>query len=183
VRDNRAACRSACSDSVALGGGMVIAATAAILDTSVSDNTASCSGFCAAGGGGIGLIGTPTPVIQLTDSRVTGDTASCLGACIAAGGGIGAFGTAEMVLATSRVMENVASCSGTGCLADGGGVVADGQLISVKSEIEKNTVRGSTTRGGGGILLYVGTATLSSTKVKRNHPDNCAPAGSISGCV
>jgi len=175
VKDNTASCSGSCTD--AFGGGIFSGGTLTTTGSHVSDNTASCSGSCLALGGGMVVAGTAA----ILGTWVSDNTASCSGSCLAAGGGIEVGGT--VVLATSRVTENAASCSGTGCRAAGGGVLADGQLISLKSEIEKNTVRGSTALGGGGIFLWDYTATLSTTKVKRNHPDNCAPAGSISGCV
>ena len=35
---------------------------------------------------------------------------------------------------------------------------------------------------GGGIYVSTGTVTLQSTTITGNVPDNCAPAGSVSGC-
>ncbi len=40
------------------------------------------------------------------------------------------------------------------------------------------------TSGGGGIYNYDdGTVTLTTTSVVSNHPDNCEPVNTISGCA
>ncbi|MFB6780276.1 hypothetical protein ACFCX0_23235 [Streptomyces sp. NPDC056352] len=36
---------------------------------------------------------------------------------------------------------------------------------------------------GGGLFKQSGTVTLNGTVVRRNHPNNCSPSGSVLGCI
>ena len=47
------------------------------------------------------------------------------------------------------------------------------------SRISANTA----TIGGGGIYNDIGTVTLTTTSVTGNHPDNCEPLNTITGCT
>ena len=62
----------------------------------------------------------------------------------------------------------------------GGGIYSDYQAAVTDSLIVGNTA----TSGGGGIYSDDdGTVTLTNSSVMGNHPDNCEPLNSISGCT
>jgi len=52
------------------------------------------------------------------------------------------------------------------------------------STVTSNTARvGESGSYGGGIYDFSGTVSLNDSNVRRNAPDNCAPAGSVGGCI
>jgi predicted outer membrane repeat protein len=64
---------------------------------------------------------------------------------------------------------------------EGGGIYNDDETVTVDgSRITGNAAAD----GGGGIYNYsAGTVTLTGTGVYANHPDNCEPLGTITGCM
>jgi predicted outer membrane repeat protein len=61
---------------------------------------------------------------------------------------------------------------------DGGGLYNDGTVTIASTQITQNTA-GNT---GGGIYDDGSTTLSSSSSVYANHPNNCAPLGSVTGC-
>ena len=126
--------------------------------------------------------------MTLTHSQVNGNTAAGSG-LVASGGGIisaqGPPGSAPttLTLINSRVNFNRAG-------GDGGGIAngvplpnAPMPLIGGALKLVNSQVIGNTAGiGGGGIFNNLGTVTLVHALVTGNHPDNCEPPGSITGC-
>ena len=160
-------------------GGIANGGVAVLNNTQVNNNTASHTS-----GGGIVNHGTMT----LTHSQVNGNTAAGSG-LVASGGGIisaqGPPGSAPttLTLINSRVNFNRAG-------GDGGGIAngvplpnAPMPLIGGALKLVNSQVIGNTAGiGGGGIFNNLGTVTLVHALIIGNHPDNCEPPGSITGC-
>lgn len=189
VLKNRASCSGTCA---ALAGGIFNEGPLTLMGSTVADNRASCVGcdFPGALGGGILTQAGAT----LENSVVTRNNASCtsllgadFGICEASGGGVAlidvGFPDAIVTLTDSLVSYNSASCDGSQCGAQAGGMYNDGQL----------TVEGSSVRGnaascrhslaclaqGGGILslsdpfceeecVDENTLEISESRVERN---------------
>ncbi|MFJ8165856.1 hypothetical protein ACIRBY_33745 [Streptomyces sp. NPDC096136] len=178
--------------------------TLTVTDSTIAGNTASAPHGLAVGGG----VGTNFPV-SLIRTRVIDNTATAPGGT-ARGGGIHIGRTGEITLRDSTVRNNTAHAPGG--TAQGGGMsnATGGTARTERSHIGKNTAdapdggtsqgggvysavgsttltRGSVTDNraaeGGGIFKESGTVTLNDTPVRGNHPDNCAPAGSVPGCA
>ncbi len=80
------------------------------------------------------------------------------------------------------VSNNTVACSGTGCVARGGGFSnAWGATTLTRSGISGNRVTGATAEGGG--IFNAGSVTLDGGAVTGNTPNNCRPMGSIGGCT
>jgi hypothetical protein len=153
------------------GGGINVVGDSITLDHSaVIGNT-----------GGGGLVGWG---MTLQDSLVIGNTS--MGANPALlfpgdGGGINSAGFGSpLELDHSAVIGNAAA-------GNGGGISLDGNTATLNnSVVAANTAGGN----GGGIflgLLFPGgpspSATLNSTTVNGNKPNNCYPLGSVGGCT
>jgi predicted outer membrane repeat protein len=110
-------------------------------------------------GGAIGNDG----MLTVSDSTFWGNTSA------KDGGAISNDGTAT--LANDVITGNEAS-------AYGGGLDNDGTATLTNVVIAKNKAHAD----GGGIRNR-GSVTLTRTQVKSNTPDNCAPAGTITGCA
>ncbi|MEU1625046.1 right-handed parallel beta-helix repeat-containing protein [Streptomyces sp. NPDC020096] len=152
---------STVKDNTAQEGGGIFnseGATLTLDHSTVKDNTATTHG------GGIDNPGTMT----LTGSTVKDNTAQ-------QGGGIYNFGgTARLELSTVR--RNRATNQGGGIFND-----HSGRVTLARSTARDNTAGGGP-GSGGGIFNGVGTVTLDDSRVRHNHPDNCAPHGSVPGC-
>jgi hypothetical protein len=171
------------------GGGIANSGTVTLNGSTVTGNTASSEG------GGIFNDGTMT----LNRSTVTGNSA--LAGSQGGAGIYNDFGT--MTLNDSTVTQN------TGVFARGGGIENDGGTITLNdSRITGNTastgggifnlalgtvalkygsrITGNTasSSGGGGIFNADGAVTgATAANITGNAPDNCAPPGSVPGCV
>jgi hypothetical protein len=160
-------------------GGIANGGVAVLNSTQVNGNTASHTS-----GGGIVNHGTMT----LVNSQVNGNTAAGSGIVASGGGIISAQGepgspSTILTLINSRVNFNRAG-------GDGGGIangvplpnapmpLVGGALKLVNSQVIGNTAG----IGGGGIFNNLGTVTLVNALIIANHPDNCEPTGTITGC-
>ena len=128
--------------------------------------------------------------LVINDSRLTGNTAADT-----TGGAIDNSG--DLVISNSRLTGNIAidgggvstqpgsttRISGTVVARNsaiaGGGIFNQGAMVFTGDRVVSNTA----TLGGGGIENLAGTVTLRSTLVALNTPDNCAPQGTIPGCI
>jgi hypothetical protein len=146
------------------GGGINIAATgtATIIRSIIKANTATASG------GGISNLGT----LRLFESLVSGNNA------VVSGGGIFNSGTATIVQST--IDRNTTAGTGGGIQNAAGGTVR-----LVRTLVRHNKASTVALGSGGGInnAGAVGSVTLDQPIVRRNSPDNCAPAGSVPGCL
>ncbi|WP_181764490.1 right-handed parallel beta-helix repeat-containing protein [Streptomyces albidus (ex Kaewkla and Franco 2022)] len=89
------------------------------------------------------------------------------------GGGIRQTLGATLRLTSSRVSDNIA--------VSGAGISNNNSTATlVRSLVTNNT---AITTGGGIVNENTGQVTLTASRVIRNAPDNCAPAGSVPGCT
>ena len=159
-------------------GGIANGGVAVLNRTQVNNNTASHTS-----GGGIVNHGAMT----LTNCQVNGNTAAGSGVFASGGGIISAQGMpgsapTTLTLINSRVNFNRAG-------GDGGGI-ANGiplppgppPLVGGALKLVNSQVIGNTAASGGGIFNNLGTVTLVNALIIGNHPNNCAPTGSITGC-
>ncbi|MFG2329160.1 hypothetical protein ACGFMM_05990 [Streptomyces sp. NPDC048604] len=154
------------NNAAQFGGGIAnlsVAGGAVTLDHSVlRDNTASVSG----GAVFVGQQGTFSAIHSLLRDNTAQH-----------GGGILADLGGRVTLSDSAVRDNSVSMNGGGLNMLGGST-----LVLIRSEVEGN--RASDGPGSGGGILNVGaTVTLNDSHVRENHPDNCAPPGSVLGCL
>ncbi|MFE9635662.1 hypothetical protein [Streptomyces sp. NPDC006463] len=138
------------------GGGVRNQGTFSLSESTVNDNSA-------ASGGGLANFGSMT----LSGSKVRDNYADN-------GGGI--FNANALTLNHSKVSRNTASLQG-------GGIYSEGGTVNLTdSEVRHNTANGGI-GSGGGIFNNGATVTLDRSAVRDNRPDNCAPAGSVTGCT
>lgn len=140
------------------GGGLATFGTTVLNTTRVRDNSAA-----AFEGGGIH---TATGTLTINAGRVEDNEAGSYG------GGIANWGS-TVQLRSTVLDDNTAT-------DDGGGLYnSSGTSRLIGSRVTDNTaVNGE----GGGILLVGGSVGLTATRVAGNDPDQCAPAGSVTGC-
>jgi hypothetical protein len=103
--------------------------------------------------------------------------ASRLSGNIAAHDGGGVFTTAGH---TARIIQSTIASNSAGNL--GGGIDNNGMTTLIRTVVRFNLGIGDPTAGGG-IHNAAGTVTLRRSIVGTNSPNNCAPAGSVPGCV
>ncbi len=156
-------------------GGIANGCTAVLNRTQVDGNTAVNTS-------GAGIVNHG--VMTLNRSEVNHNTAAGKGA-VASGGGIlnvnpGVPGSGVLTLNSSRVINDTAGGDGGG-IANGFGM---GQMSIPGGPVTLNhsLVIGNTASAGGGIFNLGATVTLSASLVIANHPDNCEPASTITGC-
>lgn len=158
-------------------GGIANGGVAVLNSTQVNNNTASHTS-----GGGIVNHGQMT----LKNSQVNGNTAAGTG-LVASGGGIisaqGEPGSAPttLTLINSRVTFNRAGGDGGG-IANGVPLPGPMPLVGGALKLVNSQVIGNTATAGGGIFNNLGTVTLVNALIIANHPDNCEPTGTITGC-
>ena len=158
-------------------GGIANGGVAVLNNTQVNNNTASHTS-----GGGIVNHGTMT----VKNSQVNGNTAAGSG-IVASGGGIisaqGEPGSAPttLTLINSRVNFNRVGGDGGG-IANGVPLPGPMPLPGGALKLVNSQVIGNTAAAGGGIFNNLGTVTLVNALVIANHPDNCEPTGTITGC-
>ena len=111
-----------------------------------------------------------------------------IAALVASGGGIisaqGEPGSAPTTLTVINSQVNFNRAGG-----DGGGIAngvalpnAPMPLIGGALKLVNSLVIGNKAAAGGGIYNNLGTVTLVHALIIGNHPDNCEPLGSITGC-
>jgi predicted outer membrane repeat protein len=118
---------------------------------------------------------TDDTVARLASSTVMGNAAT------ADGGGIYNYG-GVVPYAYGNLDVNGSTVSGNRAGIDGGGIYnTQGTVDATGSAVEHNTA----STGGGGIYDGPGTdvVTLASSPVLYNKPDNCEPAGTVTGCT
>jgi predicted outer membrane repeat protein len=110
-----------------------------------------------------------------TDSRATDVTKSGFYQNEAKNGGavFNHDGAAVLTITDTKAESNRAS--------DDGGALYNDTAATAHLDHSEIAFNLAGTAGGGGIY-NLGTATLTSTAVFSNHPDNCAPAASVPGC-
>ena len=149
-------------------GGILNTGVLTLVNTRVSENTATGSGPII-GGAGIVNAGQAT----LTDSIVNGNTAR---GDAAVGGGITNNTGATITLTNSMIRDNTASGT-TGGVAVGGGLANFGTAEFTGSRVLGNSaVAPQGTAAGGGIYQENATTALTRSRVSGNTPDDCAPA-------
>lgn len=114
---------------------------------------------------------TNDAVMNLSSSTISGNSATADGGGVYNDGAVPAFGNIN--LSSSTVSSNTAG-------TDGGGLYnTQGTVDAAGTPIEHNTAG-----AGGGIYDGPGpdTVTLTNSPVQGNTPDNCEPAGTITGC-
>ncbi|CAM5349720.1 right-handed parallel beta-helix repeat-containing protein [Streptomyces aurantiogriseus] len=140
------------------GGGLATFGTTVLSSTKVRENTTV--GF--EGGG----IYTATGTLTVNAGRIEDNTAGSYG------GGIANWGS-TVHLRSTVVDENTAT-------DDGGGLYNNtGTTRLISSRVTDNTAQNGQ---GGGVYLAGGSVSLTAALVAGNDPDQCAPAGSVSGC-
>lgn len=184
LNDSKVDGNTANGGPMAGAGGIANGGTATISGSEVEGNTAP-----GAAGGGILNHG----VMTMSFTRVTGNTAPADSAGDQGmGGGIaninlgpvapGAVNGGIATISFSKISRNSASGQGGGIFEatiTQAGPAAGGALTLAFSK-----VTGNQAAQGGGIFAVPGSpVTLVFTVVARNSPDNCAPPGSIAGCM
>jgi len=180
-------------DNTAFGGGGIASGTGngntggnsfLTLNWSIVEgNTAN--GGPMSGGGGVVNGGT----FVANNSAVSNNSA--LG-----GVGAGILNHANATITRTFVSGNSAPSDSVGDLGLGGGIANFGFYTGIGPVpppsvlvVNQSLVVGNSASGGGGGILNqaippvaLGTVTLDHTLVFLNHPDNCSPTGSITGC-
>lgn len=139
------------------GGGINNQGTLTLNDSTVRNNTAG------QGGG----IENANATLTLNHSTVLYNSAQL-------GGGIDNQGT--QTLNNSAVRGNTTT-------GQGGGIENIGTSTLIHSTVERNRAGLTPGTSGGGIYNAGGTVTLDRTTVRNNEQDNCAPFGSVPGCI
>jgi predicted outer membrane repeat protein len=154
--------------AVWVAGGLILApAVFEITGTVIAGNTATDGG---------GLYDPGETLVTLTGVKVTRNHATADG-----GGVFGAF-SSIIALNSSLVVGNTASGHGGGIAME---ATRAGGFNSATAELSGTAVRRNTAADGGGIWLSGGWAwaTLASSPVRGNKPDNCVPTGIVQGCT
>ena len=162
------------------GAGMSNQGSAVLTSSQVDNNTATSSNPRAGGigGGGIANFGSLT----LTSTQIKGNVATRdqPSTFPTQGGGVQNGGT--LILAASQVTGN--TVSSTNGDARGGGIFNDGTVNLTASGVTNNTASAPDgSAQGGGIFKDAGSVNLNGSPVLGNHPDNCAPLNSVTGCI
>ncbi|QPP08029.1 hypothetical protein G4Z16_18305 [Streptomyces bathyalis] len=118
-------------------------------------------------GGGLENIGGTA---SLDSVSVRGNTATI-------GGGLRNTNASTLHLRSTTVRDNIA-VSGAGI--SNNSVLGTSTVTLVRSLVTRNT---AITAGGGILNEPGGQVTLTDSRVVRNRPDNCSPAGSVPGCT
>jgi len=155
------------------GAGILNKGDLTVTGSTLTGNTASCSGDqCLAGGGIINTVGGTVTVTKCTLST---NTASCSAIQCSSGGGI--FILAGTVNVTNSTLSaNTASCSGIQCSSGGGIFILAGTVNVTNSTLSANTAScsGIACSSGNGILNEGPTAvTLVRTIVVHTVSGNC----------
>jgi hypothetical protein len=164
-------------------GGISNGGTATINGSQIAGNTAP-----GAAGGGILNHGIMTIKLStVTGNSVPADSSGDQGM----GGGIaninlvqvapGAVNGGVLTITLSQIRGNTASGIGGGIVE--ATITTTGASAGGPLTLNLSQVTGNTAAQGGGIYAIPGSpVTLKVTLIAKNHPDNCFPLGSISGC-
>ena len=192
ISDNRAA-------GAGGGGGIATQGQVIVNNSTISNNSADDHG----GGIAIGAAPGSTPgMLTLKNSVVSNNVVTGAGKAND-GGGINNGST--LIVERSSIVDNGARHAGGGIATEGGAIATirnsviagnsaghdGGGITNEISGSPLNTVTltdcavmGNTARHqGGGIFNALGIVTLSGGEVADNTPDNCSPAGNVSGCT
>ncbi|MFD7320187.1 hypothetical protein ACFV9D_03710 [Streptomyces sp. NPDC059875] len=142
---------------LAVGGGSV-----RVERSTVRDNTAGASG-------GAVFIGRES-TLTVSSSVLRDNNAAFGGAILTDANG-------RVTLSSTTVRDNSATQSGGGI-----STLSGSTLTLIRSRVEGNSAGGGP-GSGGGIVNAGGTVTLTRSDVVNNRPDNCAPPGSVAGCI
>jgi len=159
-------------------GGIANGGVAVVNNTQVNNNTARYTD-----GGGIVNHGTMT----LNNCQVNGNTAAGSGVIASGGGIISAQGEPGSAPTTLTLINTLVAGNRAGGV---GGGIANGvpipnapmPLFGGTLKLVNSLVIGNTAAAGGGIFNNKGTVTLVNALIIVNHPDNCEPTGTITGC-
>jgi hypothetical protein len=147
-------------NAAGFGGGVVNSGRLLILHSVIKANTAT--GF---GGGILNIVGQLTVIESLVAGNHAGTN----------GGGIENDAVANIIQST--IDKNTAS--------QGGGIFNDG--VSGRTSLDRSLVQENKANpgltNGGGIFRASGNVALRRSIVRLNAPTNCAPLGSIPGCL
>ena len=169
-------------NTTSLGGGILDAGTLVVTSSRISGNKAS-------NGGGVSVSAVGSATIASTLMNL--NTTTGVG-----GGAVIDFGTLRLV--SSVLDSNTAPINGGGLNVQPGGNAAGQQTTFTNntsgglgggiSNLGTLSLAGSQVRlnqasSGGGIATGNNNVTLVSTIIKKNTPNNCSPANTISGCV
>lgn len=169
------------SSGTAVGGGIATFGTTSVARSSnIHDNVAE---VFARGGRALGGGVANTADLSIVASTVTNNQAQGFGGADAYGGGIQTTGS--LTLSSSTVTGNTASSANGEAL--GGGIFnGPGATATITSSaVTGNAASGGAFQAGGGIYNDAGpgAVTIPASSVASNSPDNCAPAGSVPGCI
>ena len=162
-------------------GGIANGSNATITLSQVNGNTAP-GGI----GGGIFNHGTMTiNFSSVSNNTAPSDTQNPPDQGIGGGIGNGDLGVPNsgvLTINVSQVNNNSASGPGGGIAEFGEG--AEGLVPGNTLALNLSLVAGNTAAGGGGGIFAIpgSPVTLKLTAIIKNHPDNCEPLGSITGC-
>lgn len=166
----------------AFGGGLVNVGTMTVTNSPVRNNTALGNGPAGGNGGGMFnqgmLTATNSPVLN---NAAQGGTGSGNGQ----GGGIFNQGVLTLTATNSPVFNNTAQGGTGGGIGRGGALFNNGANATVTlrtSPVTGNRALPAPGSVGGGIF-NTGTVMLIRSPVVGNTPDQCAPAGSVPGCL
>jgi hypothetical protein len=151
--------------SAVSGGGILNSGTLTIGNSTLSQNSATCTArFCSSAGGGILNSGTLT----IGNSTLSGNSAK--GSKSPAGGGIYNSG-GTLTINRSTLSQNSATCTARFCSSAGGGIYNSGSVT-----ISQTTLSGSGAGAGGGIYSY-GTLTINGSVLTGNSGSGLYNAG------
>jgi hypothetical protein len=170
-------------DSAGIGmGGYATITDSRLIGNSVSVNAPGgiASAMFAAISAGNGAFPTTIKHSDISRNRLIASTTS--GSLILQGAGIGHLNGAPLVLRDTTVARNVATGTGPGGMAQGGGIwngsldpsSSLGPLRLIDSTIVRNVLKvsaGITAQGGG--IFTITTPTIRHTTIAHNRPDQC----------
>lgn len=178
IVDNTAA--TSIPDNGSFGGGIENEGTLTVTGSAIDNNTAITSDPASVGfseGGGLANFGTATLSNSTVDNNRAVDTRGSGTYSFAAGGGIHSDGNG-LTLDHTQVAGNATVASGTSL---GGGI---SNQYGTATLVNQSTVTRNTAGDGGGIYVLGGSVALTTgSTVTANTPNNCAPPGSVAGCV
>jgi hypothetical protein len=158
-------------------GGIANGGVAVLNNTQVDNNAASHTS-----GGGIVNHGTMTLInCQVNRNTAAGSGVVASGGAIISAQGMPGSAPTTLTLINSRVNFNRAGGDGGG-IANGIPLPGPMPLVGGALKLVNSQVIGNTAAAGGGIFNNLGTVTLVNALIIGNHPDNCEPPGTITGC-
>ena len=168
------------NNTARVGGGLSNQGSATLLASQVNDNTLTGTpGAGGLAGGGICNCGSGAS-LTVTSTQVNGNTAarSQPSTFSTSGGGIRNVGTLNLL--ASQVSNNTVSDPNGS--AQGGGIFNSSGTSTLRASTVTGNVATGGTPDGGGIFNSSGSVALIPGFVFGNHPNNCAPPNSVTGC-